>query len=838
MPAYPIDPLLPELCQRLQPGSTVLLQAPPGAGKTTRVPLALIGALGEQPPRQGKVVMIEPRRLAAKAAATRLASCLDEPLGERIGFAVRGERQTSARTQVEVITDGLFLRRLQTDPSLEGVDCVLFDEFHERRRDADLAFTLLREAAPLLRPDLSLMLMSATLDLADLRGRLPEATVLESEGRSHPVTTAHQPPRMDESLPLQVLRAIEAHALSLPKGSGVLVFLPGLAEIERCRDVLEKAPALHHWQVQPLHGQIPLSRQSEALQPCPARCDGKVVLASAIAESSVTIDGVRLVIDSGLSRQLRYDPNTGMEGLETVPASLVSADQRRGRAGRQGPGHCIRLWSPAEQQRRPAFSQPELQLADPQPLVMELAQWGAGLGEGLPWLDPPPQASLQEGRRHLQQLRILDQTGRLSSIGKQLTGLGVHPRLGLLMLEAHRHGCGRLGCDLAALLSERDPLPVGAVGCDLGTRLQAMQEQKRLGMLRDLSRQLERQLQRLQPEVEATGDSDPIDAAELVLTAFPQWLALERPGQPGRYRLRQGRGATLRSGDPLTGSAALAVARVNLGHRDTTIQLALPLPRPVVEQLAHREGEWVDHIAWDAPSRRIRAEKRLRLGDLVLRAEPQPAPPFDQCRELLMAQLKDAEWQELLPWPERCEQLRRRLALAHQHLGAPWPARDRNTMQQEAEQWLGPCLEGCLSWDDVKGDALEQALWGDLDWSLRQELNRLLPATLSIPSGREAILRYDEDEVVLAVKLQEMFGCEAGPTVLHNRLPVTVELLSPAGRPLQRTRDLAGFWRGSYADVRRDMRGRYPKHPWPENPLEATATALTKRRLNTSAQGP
>ena len=276
------------------------------------------------------------------------------------------------------------------------------------------------------------------------------------------------------------------------------------------------------------------------------------------------------------------------------------------------------------------------------------------------------------------------------------------------------------------------------------------------------------------------------------------------------------------------------MARVNLGHRDTTIQLALPLRRPFVEQLAHREGEWVDHIAWDASSRRIRAEKRLMLGDLVLRTEPQPAPPADQCRKLLMAQLKDAEWQDLVPWPERCEQLRRRLALAHQHLGAPWPARDRNTLQRDTEQWLGPCLEGCLSWDDVKADALEQALWGDLDWNLRRELNRLLPATLTIPSGREATLRYDEDEVVLAVKLQEMFGCEAGPTVLHNRLPVIVELLSPAGRPLQRTRDLAGFWRGSYQDVRRDMRGRYPKHPWPENPLEATATALTNRRLGTS----
>jgi len=838
LPAYPIDPLLPEVCEQLRPGSTVLLQAPPGAGKTTRVPLALIGALGEQPPREGKIVMIEPRRLAAKAAARRLASSLDEPLGERIGFAVRGERQSSARTRVEVITDGLFLRRLQTDPSLEGVGCVLFDEFHERRRDAELAFTLLREAAPLLRPDLSLMLMSATLDLSDLLERLPEAKVLESEGRSHPVTTAHQPPRADESLSLQVLRAVEAHALSLPKGSGVLVFLPGLAEIDRCHDALEKAPSLHHWQVQPLHGQIPLSRQSEALQPCPESFDGKVVLASAIAESSVTIDGVRLVIDSGLSRQLRYDPNTGMEGLETVPASLASAVQRRGRAGRQGPGHCIRLWSPAEHQRRPTFSQPELQLADPQPLVMELALWGAGLGESLPWLDAPPQASLQEGRRHLQQLKILDQTGRLSPIGKQLTGLGVHPRLGLLMLEARRHGCVRLGCDIAALLSERDPLPIGAVGCDLGARLQAMREQKRLRMLRDLSRQLERQLQRLQPEAPSTSNSDPIDAAEMVLTAFPQWLALERPGQPGRYRLRQGRGATLRSGDPLTGSAALAVARVNLGHRDTTIQLALPLHRQVVEQLACRDGEWVDHITWDGPSRQIRAERRLMLGDLVLRTEPQPAPPADQCRELLMAQLKDAAWHDLLPWPDRCEQLRLRLALAHQHLGTPWPTRDRKTLQLEAEQWLGPCLNGCLSWDDVQGDALEEALWGGLDWSLRQELNRLLPAKLTIPSGREAALRYDEDEVVLAVKLQEMFGCEAGPTVLNNRLPVTVELLSPAGRPLQRTRDLAGFWRGSYQDVRRDMRGRYPKHPWPENPLEATPTALTKRKLGISKKGP
>ena len=829
--AYPIDALLPELCNRFQPGRTLLLQAPPGAGKTTRVPLALIGALGDEIRRDGRIWMIEPRRLAARAAAARLASSLEEPVGQRIGFAVRGEQRRSARTQVEVITDGLFLRRLQADPSLDGVSCVLFDEFHERRRDADLAFALLREAAPLLRPDLSLMLMSATLDITDLRSRLPEATVLTSEGRAHPVDTLHQPPRADEPLPQQVLRAVETHGLDLPKGSGVLVFLPGLAEIERCRERLEHADALRHWQICPLHGQLPLERQSDALKRCPANRDGKLVLASGIAESSVTIDGVRLVIDSGLSRQLRFDPNTGMEGLETVPASLASADQRRGRAGRQGPGCCVRLWSPAEQQRRPSFSPPELLLADPQPVVMELAGWGAGLGDALPWLDPPPQAALREGQGELKSLGILDRDGRLTAIGQQLTQLGVHPRLGLLMVEAQRHGCSQIGCDLAALLSDRDPLSAAEVGCDLEARLEAMREQKRCKPLRELSRQLKRQLARLEidPDAESTG----IDSAQLILTAFPSWLALQRPGQTGRYRLRQGRGAILRPADPLAGSEALAVARLDMGQRDTRIQLAVPLSRQLVEQLALEQGEWLDQVTWDDKSERIRAERQLKLGALVLRQEAQPAPPAEQCRDLLLSRFRESGRLELLPWSDSCEQLRRRLALAHRHRGAPWPSRDRIALIEHPEQWLGPCLEGCLSWRDLDELSLQEALWGELSWEQRQQLNRLLPLRLSIPSGREATLRYEDEEVVLAVKLQEMFGCQEGPTVLENQLAVTIELLSPAGRPLQRTRDLRGFWQGSYSDVRREMRGRYPKHPWPDNPLEATATALTKRRSAT-----
>ena len=831
MTGFPIDALLQDLCEQFLPGRIILLQAPPGAGKTTRVPLALLGELANCAPRAGRIWMIEPRRLAARAAAERLAASLGEAVGQRVGFAVRGEQRRSARTQLEVITDGLFLRRLQADPSLEGVDCVLFDEFHERRRDSDLAFTLLREAAPLLRPDLSVLVMSATLDLTDLKKRLPEAVVLCSEGRAFPVKTFHQPPRRDERLPQQVLRALEAHALSLPRGSGVLVFLPGIAEINRCRELLERTSSLRSWQVNLLHGQLPLAQQSAALKHCPDSCDGSVVLASAIAESSVTIDGVRLVIDSGLSRQLRFDPNTGMEGLETVPSSIASADQRRGRAGRQGPGQCIRLWSPAEQHRRPSFSPPELQLADPQPVLMELAQWGAGLGETLPWLDPPPRAALQEGRGILRELGIFTSNGTLTAVGRQLTGLGVHPRLGLLMLEAKRHGRAGLGCDLAAILSERDPLPISEVGCDLQLRLQAMEHSRRLGALRERSRQLMQQLARI--ALEPSNASAGIDAAELVLRAFPQWLALARPGKPGRFQLRQGRGATLRDGDPLLSAEALAVARVDTGQRDTLIQLALPLSNQQLVELAHREGSWVEHVAWDESLGRIRATRRLQLGELIVQEKAQSSVAPERCQNLLLERFQLGGALDQLPWSDSCEQLRRRLVLAHLHLGAPWPNRQRELLVKQADDWLPPCLMNCLSLSDINPSDLEEALWGDLDWSQRQRLNQLLPLRFAVPSGRSAKLHYEEDEVVLAVKLQEMFGAVTGPHVLEGKMPVTVELLSPAGRPLQRTQDLESFWSGSYAQVRREMRGRYPRHPWPDDPVSAKPTAWTKRRQTT-----
>ena len=827
MTDFPIDPLLVQICQQIKPGSTLLLQAPPGAGKTTRVPLALIGALAPvaaEITRSGRVLMVEPRRLATRAAASRLAQTLDEPLGQRIGYAMRGEQKRSAKTQVEVITDGLFLRRLQADPSLEGVSCVLFDEFHERRKDADLALALLREAVPVLRPDLALVLMSATLDLSDLRERLPQADVLESAGRCYPVETHHQRARENESLPRQVLRALENHALTLPQGSGALVFLPGLREIERCRTLLSEAHALQRWRLAVLHGQLPLDSQSAALRRCGPDHDGTVILASGIAESSITIDGVRLVIDRGLSRQLRYDPNTGMEGLETVPSSLASAAQRRGRAGRQTPGQCVRLWSPAEQQRRPNFNPPELLLADPQPILMELAQWGAGVGKDLPWLDPPPQAAMQEGLSDLQALGLLQPNGQLSPLGRQVSTLGVHPRLGLLMLEARKQGCSQLGCDLAALLSERDPLAGRDAGSDLEARLSVVGQHR---TLRERSRQLHQQLERLGPP--ALDNTNPANAAELVVRAFPQWLAQERPGQPGRYLLRQGRGAVLPPQDPLRGCPALAVARVDTGGRDTVIQLALPLDPSILDKVGEREGTWIDHVSWDASRQQVKAERRLQLGDLVLRRTPQSAPSPEQCQALLLNALHEASSLEALPWTAFNQQLRQRLSWMHHHYGPPWPPRDRETLLRDTD-WLAPTLLGCQSWRDVSPAMLEDALWGELSWTERQRLDHVLPERIAIPSGRQATLRYDDEEVVLPVKLQEMFGEEQGPHVLEGRVPVTLELLSPAGRSLQRTRDLEGFWKGSYADVRREMRGRYPKHPWPDDPSQATPTAFTKRK--------
>jgi ATP-dependent helicase HrpB len=758
-----------------------------------------------------------------------------------VGYSVRLERRTSSATRLEVLTAGLFLRRLQADPALEGVACVIFDEFHERAAEADLALALTRQARALLRPDLRLLLMSATLDLEPLAARLDGARVISSPGRSHPVEVRHQPPRPGEPLERQVLRALEQHWLD-ERGSGetVLVFLPGQREIQATlRRILEQGWAAD-LECSPLHGQLSLPEQRRVIEPARS-ASGKVVLSTSIAESSLTIQGVRLVIDSGLSRLSRFDPGTGMDALVTLPASQASAEQRRGRAGRTGPGRCLRLWWPAEQQRRPAFHPPELREVDPLPIALQLAAWGSPLGEDLPWLEAPPPLPLREARALLEPLGALEGNG-LTPHGREMAAVGLHPRLAHMLLRAREKGWLEPATALAVLISERDPLDRRAVGCDLLRRIDWLRSGAVgvPGRLRQLQAQLRRQVDpssgRRPAQVPLPGgEPEAWRVARLLAWAYPERVALQRGQGQGRFLLRSGRGAWLPLEDPLAGEEALVVATLDGQGPDARVLLAAPLPRPLLEEFAREEGHSERHAFWDDSGERVRCERVRRLGALVLERHPWDGseaggPDAVLVRAALAEGLRRLGL-EALPWEQRSRQLQQRLALAHRHLGAPWPARDRATLAADPLAWLEPWLEGMASRHDLQRLDLIEALWGALPWEQRQRLDGLLPETLTVPSGRRVPLDYGGEEPVLAVKLQEMFGALDTPLLLEGRLPVTVQLLSPAGRPAAITRDLAGFWTGGYAEVRRELRGRYPKHPWPEDPRSAVATALTKARL-------
>ena len=846
----PIDDQLEAIRGALAPGATVVLQAPPGAGKTTRVPLELLKAFGDQ----GRILLIEPRRLATRAAAERLAAGLGEAVGEQVGYSVRLERRSSSRTHLEVLTGGLFLRRLQADPALEGVACVIFDEFHERGAEADLALALVRQARTLLRPELRIMVMSATLDLAPLAAGLDGATVITSPGRSFPVAVEHQRPRERERLEQQVVRALENHWLE-ERGPAetVLVFLPGQREIADAQRAIEATAWGQQVACTPLHGQLSLAHQAQAIAPAP-KAGGKVVLATSIAESSLTIAGVTLVIDAGLSRRNRFDTATGLDRLVTLPASLASAEQRRGRAGRLGPGRCLRLWAPGEEQRRPGFDPPELLVCDPLPIVLQLAEWGDALGEDLPWIDPPPRTALQEARELLELLGALDGGGRITPAGRTMAGLGLSPRLAHLLLQAQVCGSLELGCELAVLLSERDPLNPRDAGSDLLCRLdwlraRASEPADRLAPGRSSQR---REMQKLQAELKRqvlassrrdgatnaqttaskprSAASEEAMAARLLGWAYPERIALSRGRGDGRFLMRSGRGAVLHPDDPLADAEAMVIAIADGEGAEARVRLAVRLERADLEELAAAQGQESLEARWDPQVERVRCERSLRLGALVLARTPWPEARGEEVQAAMAEGLRQLGL-AALPWCPRSRSLQQRLGLAHRWLGPPWPDRRLERLEDDPAAWLGERLAGLRSRHDLRQLDLIEALWGELDWAERQQLERWFPETIAVPSGRRVALDYVGEEPVLAVKLQEMFGATVSPTLLDGRLPVTVQLLSPAGRPAARTRDLAGFWSSGYAEVRRELRGRYPKHPWPEDPRQAVATALTKARL-------
>ena len=800
----PVAEAMPRLLKALEHNANAVLVAPPGAGKTTMVPLVL---LRQASWARGRVVMLEPRRLAARAAATRMASLIGEAVGETVGFRTRIDSAVSARTWIEVVTTGLLVRRLLSDPGLEGVSAVILDEIHERSLEADLALALCLDAQKLLRPDLRLLAMSATLDGARLSA-LMGAVVIESEGRMHPVEVRHQPRDLAHIRDLAdaMARAIRAVLAEAP--GDVLAFLPGMGEIRRTEAALAGADAL----VLPLHGDLPPAAQDLALRPAERR---RVVLATSIAETSLTVPGVRIVVDGGYRRTPRLDPSTGLTRLTTERISRAAADQRAGRAGREAPGLAIRLWTTAMHRGLRLFDRPEILEAELSGLVLDCATWGTPPSD-LPFPDPPPAGALAAARTLLVELEAMSEDGAITELGRRMSGLGAHPRLAAMMLAARNPAEAALACDLAALLEERDPLRAGPeVPADVALRLEALADagshqadRGAVHRIRHAARQYRGRLG-LRGELQAGGDPAPLIAA-----AFPDRLAQGR-GEAGSFRLSGGGGAKLPVSDPLARASLLAVAALEM-KTSARIRMAAVLdPAALPPSLARRVTETVE-TTLDPSTGSILARRRRRLGALVLEDRSGPPDTAEAATALLEAVARDPS---RLPWTEAARSVQARLVLVHKLEPEIWPASDDGALLATLPDWLGPHLHGLTRLPDLARLDLGTLLLDRLEWSLRTRLERELPTHLALPGGRAAV-DYAEPVPLASARAQHFYGLAETPLLANGRIPLRLALLSPAGRPIAITADIAGFWRGAWADARRDMRGRYPKHNWPENPLD------------------
>ena len=834
-PPLPIDDALPALRAALQAAPNAVLQAPPGAGKTTRVPLALLDASWLAGAR---LVMLEPRRLAARAAAARMALTLGERVGETVGYRVRGDARVGARTRIEVVTEGVLTRMLVADPALDGVGGVIFDEFHERNLVADTGLALALQTQELLRPELRILVMSATLDGAAVARLLGDARVIGSEGRSFPVDVRYVPPRPADRLEAHVTRMVR-RALAGHEGD-VLVFLPGVGEIRRVESLLlaGELPAGTH--VAPLHGMLAPEVQDAAIAPSRAG-ERKVVLATSIAETSLTIEGVRVVVDAGVARVPRFSPATGMTRLETVRVSRASAEQRRGRAGRVAPGTCWRLWPEHDQSTLLERATPEIMDADLAPLALELAAAGIADPLALRWLDPPPAVPFAQARQLLRELAALDGDGRLTAHGTRLAALPLHPRLAHMVLAGRARGLGALACDVAAILVVRD-IARGERGpgdADLRLRVEALRDHGRAraalaahGLTLDTGAQhrVRAEADRLRRAMGVReGEGTPDDAGVLVALAYPDRVAQRRAGDGARYLLRGGSGATLSGAQSLATSEWLAIAQLDGQRHEARIFLAAPLTLDDVRAAFGDQVEQVDDVSWDATARAVQARRRERLGAIVLRDMPLRDVDDAQVARALVDWIASAGL-GVLPWSDAAGVVRARVAFARP-LDASFPDLDDAALTATLREWLAPHLTGMRRADDVARLDLAGILLGRLSWAQRTALDAIAPTHLTVPSGSRVPIDYgDPKGPVVAVRLQELFGLAETPRVGRGAVPVTLHLLSPARRPVQVTRDLAGFWKTSYFEVRKELRGRYPKHSWPDNPLAATPTARAKRR--------
>ncbi len=812
----PIDDVLPGLLAALDRHGRAVLVAPPGAGKTTRVPLAILEAgLGKGPGKAGRIVMLEPRRLAARAAALRMAETLGEPVGERIGYRMRGEAKVSRATRIEVVTEGILTRMLQDDPALEGIGAVIFDEFHERSLNADLGLALSWEARQALRPDLVLLVMSATLDAGPVAELMNGAPVLQAQGRAHPVETRWlgRPPargaRLEAEAAALILRALEEET-----EGDVLAFLPGAGEIGRVRTRL-RAALPGNVAVLPLYGALGPKAQKAALAPArPGR--RKVVLATSIAETSLTIPGIRVVVDAGLARRSRFDPGNGMARLVSERVSRAEAAQRRGRAGRQAPGVCYRLWTRGEEGGLAEFPPAEIETADLAGLALELALWGAGEGAGLAFLTPPNPGRLAAARGLLMRLGALEDRprggGTITGHGRAMARLPLHPRLAHMLLTAGRGAAG-----LAALAQARDPLPAGT-GADMTPRLRAL-EGDGGGADPALLTEIRREARRLARLAPACRGLSPAQAAAL---AWPDRVGLRRPGQAPRYVLSGGAGAVLEPGDALAGQRLIVVIDSDGARREARIRRALAITEAELRAVHGAAIGWHDLCLWDSRVRQVVARRQERFGALVLADRNwRDAGP----QAIARAMLEGVRELGLGPGPA-ARRFMGRVALLRA-AGHDLPDLSEPALMDRLEDWLPAHLDGVRDAAGWKRFDLLPALRACLDWRQLRLLDRLAPGSFVTPLGRKVPVEYDGGLPAIEVRLQEMFGQRQHPQLAGT--PLRITLLSPAGRPLQVTSDLPAFWANGYGEVRKEMRGRYPKHSWPENPAEAAPTTRTRR---------
>lgn len=811
----PVAEIIPEVRINLKNQTTLIVGAPPGAGKSTLLPLALF----EEHFLEGKkVIMLEPRRLAARSIAMRMADLLGEEVGQTVGYRIRFDTKISAQTKIEVVTEGILTRMLQSDNALENVGLVIFDEFHERNLQADLALALCREAQQVLRTDLRLMIMSATLNIPQLQTIL-NAPVIESQGRTYPVELIHTGDADEYLLPELVAQTI-ARAVKENEGD-VLAFLPGEGEIRKCEELLKGQ--LSDFNLHPLYGMLPQNEQYAAIMPNKFG-KRKIVLATSIAETSLTIEGIKIVVDSGFARRSRFDAASGLSRLETLRISKDAADQRAGRAGRLSSGVCYRLWTKATQDRMAEHRIPEIMEADLCSLVLELCKWGTDDITKMCWLTLPPKNSLLQAYDTLHQIGALE-NGKITEHGKQVHSLACHPRIAHMLLLAETASMKTLGCDIAGILEERDPLPKDS-GIDLNLRIEALRRARQHNAFSNKFKRVEKNAANYRKLLNLEADNEPVDAQEtglLLAYAYPERIASAKPGNNAQFQLANGKIATAGHKDDLAHEAWLAVANMDLRDGLGKIFMAAPLnPKDLIHLVKEKQT-----IVWDTRKGGLLCATELKIGSIVLQSKPLNKPNEDLVLEAICYAIK-LEGESLLDFSEHFIQLQHRISsLSHWNPDEHWPIVTTENLLITAKDWLGPYIKDIRKADDLKKLDLAECLLHSLTWDQQQQLDQLVPAKLEVPSSSKIRIEYFANGAapVIAVRLQEVFGLEDTPTVNNTKNKTVLHLLSPGYKPVQVTTDLKSFWNNTYHEVKKELQRRYPKHAWPEDPWNAKAVA-------------